>query len=159
MGRKSKYTPELAESVLSWVASGKSVRSWEAADPERPRRESVMRWKDQDIDGFAERYRAARRAFAECLADDVLDQAAEARGKDMPGVQAQKLIVDTAKWYLARTHPDYADRLQLGGQHLGSNVTVTVTLPAKGSDGSGARVLDGTSHEVEQGLLEDGSEG
>jgi Bacteriophage Sf6, terminase small subunit-like len=154
MGRRSKYTPELAESVLSWIASGRSVRSWEAADPSRPRRESVMRWVVKDTDGFAERYREARRAFVEALADDLVDDAREARGKDMPGVQAQRLITDTTKWLLSRIHPDCADRLQLGGP-LAGNATIVVTLPAKGQPVT----IDGTATEIEQQLLEDGSEG
>jgi hypothetical protein len=128
-----------------------------------------MRWKVKDYDGFAARYCEARLAYTASLADDLLDESKEAKGKDMAGVQAQRLITDTAKWILGRTNPDYTDKLQLGGQLGGNARIVIVSLPEKGGDG---RMIDGQTvpvlpHEqmlpgpdaADAELIEDGTQG
>ena len=111
-GRPSTYRREWADSVLEWVASGKSMRSCCESEPGRPSKTSIIRWRLADIDGFGKLFREARLAGAETWADELVEIADESVGEDMAGVQAQKLRVDVRKWLLARLHPeDYGERL------------------------------------------------
>jgi hypothetical protein len=155
MSRKSSFTEALAESVLEHVAEGKSIRSW-ARVPGRPSNASVTRWALADPDGFGRLLQDAFRIRDHGWAEELVEISDEPV-HDMPGAQRQRLRLDTRKWIISRHLPhDYGDRLHLSGQHLGSNVTVTVTLPAKSG---GAPLLDGVAQELLEDQTEDGTEG
>jgi hypothetical protein len=148
-GRPSSYRADLAESVLEHLSAGGSLRTW-CARAGRPTRYSVLRWVLSDIDGFAAAYRQARRLGCEALADDLRNEAYKAVGKDMPGVTAQRLIVDTIKWELSKRAPEqFGDAVH--HSHVLAGASIHVYLPQKG--GSTAPVIDGTSE-----LLEDGDD-
>jgi hypothetical protein len=92
----------LAESLFDHLAVGGSIRSW-AAHPGRPEKATVLRWALNAGDEFEDKFWAARRLGLLARADDLQDEAKAAVGKDMAGVGAQKLIVDTIKWELSTT--------------------------------------------------------
>jgi hypothetical protein len=43
-GRPTAYDRATADSALEWLASGKSLRSWSAADPSRPHASTNIKW-------------------------------------------------------------------------------------------------------------------
>jgi transposase-like protein len=60
--RTSKtYTPEMADRILQEVALGRAVKDI-CAEPGMPCQATVENWVEDDLDGFAARYRAAREA-------------------------------------------------------------------------------------------------
>jgi hypothetical protein len=95
------YTRELADSALEWITSGKSLRSWSAADPSRPKELTIIRWALRNHDGFGQLYREACRVRTELLAEDLVEISDAALGGDMAHVQAQKLRTDIRKWVVA----------------------------------------------------------
>jgi hypothetical protein len=145
-GRPSTYRPDLAESLLEHLSTGRSLRSW-CARAGRPSFASVLRWALADIDGFGAAYREARRLGCEALADDLRSEAYKAVGKDMAGVNAQRLIVDTIKWELSKRAPEqFGDAVQ--HSHVLAGASIHVYLPQKGSNGP---VIDGQSEQLEDG--------
>jgi hypothetical protein len=103
-----------------------------------------------DINGFGSAYRQARRLGCEALADGLRAEAHKAVGKDMAGVTAQRLIVDTIKWELSKRAPEqFGEAVQ--HSHVLAGASIHVYLPQKG--GNNAPIIDGQSE-----LLEDGGD-
>ena len=70
------YTRENAEQIVMGLADGKTLRSV-CRQPGMPPHWTVLRWVNQDLDGFALRYKEARAQGYEAMADEVLDLADE----------------------------------------------------------------------------------
>lgn len=105
-GDGSKYTPETAQAILDDLEAGVSIS--QAARNAGVSPPSVLRWRDEDLDGFAERFVRARARGAELLGDDLIDNARVGSGD----ANRDRLVVDTMKWVYARQfHRSWGDKL------------------------------------------------
>lgn len=146
MGRPSKYTKALSESICSRIAGGESlVRICKS--PNMPNRVTVLRWIASDED-FCNRYARAREAQADCLFEEILEIAdngsndtyVDKDGKeciDYDVIARSKLRVDARKWAAAKLAPKkYGDKIQQeisgkDGQPLSAPVNNIILTPEK----------------------------
>ena len=115
LGRPSKYTPEIADRILSELRLGASLkRICEAED--MPSEVSVRTWAVEDREGFSARYAQARQDGYQWLADEILAISDDSSNDEIVGrdgeikcnaefVARSRLRVDTRKWILAKMLP------------------------------------------------------
>jgi|SRR6267378_4968048 len=73
---------------------------------------------------FQRMYNEALANRGEFYAEQIIGDAEEAKGKDAAGVNAQRLVVDTKKWMVARMLPKkYGDRVIVAGDSENPLVT------------------------------------
>ncbi|NJB67510.1 hypothetical protein GGQ74_001150 [Desulfobaculum xiamenense] len=127
MGRPSRFSARLAETICSRIAEGDSVRAI-CAEADMPAMSTVFRWL-AEREGFREQYARAKEVQVERLVEEMLDIADDATrdtvtrttrggdeydGPDVEWIQRSKLRVDTRKWLAAKLLPKkYGDRLNL----------------------------------------------
>jgi len=149
-GRPSLYTRELAELICERLADGQSLRAICRVEG-MPADRTVRRWATDNVDGFGERYSAAREAGYHAIAEEMLEIADDGRNDsyvdesgnprtDNDVVQRSRLRVDTRKWYLAKMLPKvYGDRQAVehsGGLTLEQLVNQALALVPR-DDGEG----------------------
>lgn len=101
-GRPSDYTPEEADLICTWIAEGKSLRSY---CREHAREMcTVYKWMREEKD-FAQRYARAHDDRADSLADEIVDIADEAVGGTNDDIQAARLRIDARKWVSSKLKP------------------------------------------------------
>jgi hypothetical protein len=141
MGRPTKYSPELAASILLRLTEGESLRSI-VKDADMPGQATVYEWLLAKPD-FAEQYARARDEQADTLADEIVAIADETPETepiyDKHGelieiklhsayIQWQKNRVDARKWVASKLKPKkYGDRQIVAGDkenplHIENNV-------------------------------------
>lgn len=105
MGRKSIYTPELAEQVLAELRlHGSTAKAAEAVGIERS---TIVRWCDHHP-GFEEQYARAKSEGIDALVEDTIaiaDQPPPSTDKgavDTGAVAHAKLRIETRRWYAER---------------------------------------------------------
>ena len=88
---QTNYTSEIADTICSRMSEGESLRAI-CRDPGMPSEGTVRGWAVRDVEGFAERYRAARQMLLEywsdeivAIADDAELEALERRGRPLVG--------------------------------------------------------------------------
>jgi hypothetical protein len=112
-----KWTPELEQSVIDWIADGKTLREW-ARQPNHPSHDAVYNREKVD-DDFKQRIARARLTGEEVIAQECLaiadtpqigqivtekpDGSSEIRTEDMLG--HRKLQIDTRLKLLAKWNP------------------------------------------------------
>jgi hypothetical protein len=69
---QTNYTSEIAETICTRMSEGESLRAI-CRDPGMPSEGTVRGWAVRDVDGFGDRYRAARQMLLEYWADQILD--------------------------------------------------------------------------------------
>ena len=121
-----RYSAKIAGEILSRLSDGESLRSI-CREEGMPAARSVLRWAEDDVQGFRARYERARVFQAHALFDEMLETAGSAQsvatgapgtGEASAKVQAVKLKVDAIKWYIARVAPKcYGDKVAL--EHSG----------------------------------------
>ena len=127
MGRPSKFSPELTETICLRIAEGESLRSV-CRDDNMPDKATVLRWLKVH-DEFRDQYTLARELQADHFADEMIEIADDATNDwmerkrkdgsvetvfDNEHVQRSKLRVDARKWLMARMAPKkYGDRTTL----------------------------------------------
>ncbi len=110
----TRYSRELADLLCEQLAAGRTLRSV-CRDDGMPSRQAVQKWIAGDIDGFAERYEAARQLGYAAMEDEIIDLSDEA-ALDMAAVGKARLQVDSRKWVLAKSLPKrYGDRTIIAG--------------------------------------------
>ena len=127
-GRPSLYTPELAALICERLANGMTLREV-CRDDAMPQESTVRQWAVTDYQGFSAQYAKAREIGYQCMADETLDIADNARndwmernGEDDAGwqangehIQRSRLRVDTRKWLLSKVLPKvYGDKVLHG---------------------------------------------
>ena len=151
----SLFTPEIASTICTLLADGKSLR--QVCEGEgMPSEATVRSWALDDIQGFAAQYTRAREIGYERLADEILRIAdtpevgiktttkatgVETVEGDM--IEHRRLQVDARKWMLSKMLPKkYGDKIQQ--EHSGS-VTVTACQSTKRCEayGPSARGTEG----------------
>lgn len=140
---RSLYTQELADEICELMANGMTLR--EVCRREgMPKYPTVVYWATHDVDGFQERYMAARRIQASMwydemvdIADDKSDDWVETQGRDgklrlVPNrdvIERARLRIDARKWVVARAHPEaYGEKTQImhSGKIAGASQPVVV---------------------------------
>lgn len=126
MGRPSKYSQELADTICLRLACGESMRSV-CRDSDMPSMQTMWTWLREKPD-FLEQYERAKQESADAMSEDALalaDESAEVivgdDRSDSARVQAKKLQVDTRKWLMAKMKPKkYGDKVDVtsGGKPL-----------------------------------------
>ncbi len=112
LGRPSLYQDDIADEIISRIASGESLRAV-CRDPNLPAAPTVCLWVDTRAD-FAERYARARERLVEHWADEIVELAdAPVAPNDNAAVQRARLRVDTRKWLMSKLAPrKYGDRVE-----------------------------------------------
>lgn len=126
-----RYSPKIAAIICEEIAGGRSLRSV-CREEGMPTFQTVMRWANEDRDGFRARYTLAMDMRAQMLADEMIEIAdsveigkrtkskSDGTVEEITGdmVERSKLRVDARKWLLARLSPKrYGDRVAL--EHTG----------------------------------------
>lgn len=120
MGRiVTKRFPDVIESVLDTMRSGKSLRT--ACDMNNLATSAFMVWVSEDRK-LQEQYKSAREAMIDKIADDTvaLSEESPERGPDgkvdTGWVSNQRLRIDTRKWLLSKLAPKkYGDKIEVSG--------------------------------------------
>jgi hypothetical protein len=119
---QSTFNPKVVEEILNRHSEGelitdlvaeKGIKWW-----------TFQQWVKRDVEGLAERYRDAREAFWEYMADASIKIARDGshdfietnKGPvlDKEAVMRSKLHVDTLQWLLSKRQPSrYGDKTQL----------------------------------------------
>lgn len=139
LGRRSDYTPEIAELICQRLADGQTLIEV-CRDEAMPAESTVRRWALEDREGFAAKYAQAREIGYLKLADELMEISddgtndwVERQNKDgstytaldAEHVQRSRLRVETRKWLLSKALPKiYGDRLDLN--HGGGPLTVQI---------------------------------
>lgn len=131
VGRPSKYTKKLADTICLLIGEGMSLRKV-CQQEGMPATGTVMRWLIDHQD-FQEQYAKAKERGVEAWGEEILDISDDGtndwmedsymKGKS-PGwkvngeaVQRSKLRVDTRKWLMSKLKPKkYGDSLDLSGE-------------------------------------------
>ncbi|MDB5516927.1 MAG: hypothetical protein JWQ17_3685 [Tardiphaga sp.] len=77
-GRPTTYTAEVAKHILLELAEGRTLAAV-CRDPGMPAEGTVWQWKDADREGFAARYRTARKLGYDAMVDEILEIIDDAR--------------------------------------------------------------------------------
>lgn len=110
------YSPERAEFILLYLASGHSLRQALEAMKEKwgsvPHRCSYAQWIALDIDGYRQRLRDARSVAADAFADEMLNVMDEVRGGDIKP-DAGRVILQGMQWIAGKLKPeDFGERVE-----------------------------------------------
>lgn len=138
-GRPSKYTPELAEKVLSLLEQG--VWITKACKEAGVNLSTWILWVNNDIDGLSERSARAREQCYDVIAEDTLRIADDlpltnpmTGALDGASVQHKRLQIDTRFRLLGKVCPaKYGDSLKL--EH-GGKVGIETLIAGAGSESS-----------------------
>lgn len=125
VGRPSKYTIELSETICERISNGESLKKI-TDDEHMPTRSTVHKWLAEDKE-FSDRYAHSRDLQADVFADEMDDIARD----EKIDVNRARLIIDTRKWTASKLKPKkYGDKVDVttDGKAL---PTPIVTLPAK----------------------------
>lgn len=102
-GRPSKYTDEIAKEICHRLSEGQLLIQIVRLN-HMPDYSTVMNWVLSN-DEFFDMYARARQTQADRLAEQCIEMADEARDGDSSA--AQRLKVDTRKWYTAKIRPRF----------------------------------------------------
>lgn len=144
MAYPHKYNRALAERLCERLRKGGTLRKC-CEDEGMPEPCTVLRWVNEDVDGFAQRYLEAREIGYMLLADEIIDIAdtqelgEETTTNEKDGttvktgdmIQHRKLRVDTRKWLLGKVLPKiYGPKLPpLPETKDGNTIIITGGLP------------------------------
>lgn len=128
MARPTKYTQDLANTICSQLAEGRSLRSV-LADEAMPSMATVFNWLgDETKKEFLEQYARAKEEAADALADDIQDISDKVLKKEYDP-QAARVAMDGKKWIASKLKPKrYGDKLEVDNHHSGE-VTFTNDVP------------------------------
>jgi hypothetical protein len=106
----SRYTPELAASILKRVSEGATLRK--VCRDEGIPESTVRTWARDNRHNFAAQYAQARAMQVDALADELLEVAY----RDDLDANDKRVRCDTIKWTLSKLAPKrYGDRLLVAG--------------------------------------------
>ena len=130
-GRKSEYTPEIADKICEMLSDGYSLRSICRGDG-MPHLATVLRWVAQQPI-FCEQYTRATLARADAKFEELDEVSEEAVQADSAvTVAGLRLKADNIKWQLARMNSKkYGDKMQHTGEDGGPLVVNIVRYGEK----------------------------
>lgn len=108
-GRKSTYTPEIADEICDRLGQGESLRSICRSEG-MPPPSTVRWWVVDDVNGFAAQYARSRDFGLDEMAEEIID-IADTRTDGHDDVGHRRLQIDARKWILCKLAPRrYGDR-------------------------------------------------
>src|SRR5215472_156664 len=108
---QTNYTREIADTICSRMSEGESLRAI-CRDPGMPSEGAVRGWAVRDVDGFCQRYRAARQLLIEYWADQIV---AIADDEELDP-RSRQIRTGTRQWLMSKLAPRrYGDKLQIAG--------------------------------------------
>src|SRR5258706_8280968 len=108
---QTNYSPEIADTICNHMAEGRSLRSV-CSDPGLPSEGTVRGWAARNVNGFGDRYRAARLLLLEFWSDQIVDIADD--GDLDP--RDRQMRVNTRQWLMSKLAPRrYGERLLHSG--------------------------------------------
>jgi hypothetical protein len=125
-GAKSQYTVEEGLTICTWIAEGRSLRSYCRASGRSI--DAIYRWLRSDS-VFREQYARAHEDRADTLADELLDIADGVTSGTNEEIQAARLRIEARKWIASKLRPSKwgEQREQVKAQ----NVVFNIGLPQK----------------------------
>ena len=107
---KSTYSREIADLICDRMSNGESLRAI-CRDPDMPSEGGVRGWAVRNVDGFGDRYRAARLLLMDYWADEIVDIADD--GELDP--RDRQIRTSVRQWIMSKVSRHYADKVQIGG--------------------------------------------
>ena len=108
---QTNYTREVSDIICTKMSEGESLRAI-CRDPGMPSESTVRGWAVRDVDGFSDRYRAARQLLLEYWSDEIVSIADD--GELDP--RDRQIRTGIRQWLMSKLAPRrYGDKLQLGG--------------------------------------------
>lgn len=144
LGRPSEYTAEQADSICTWVAEGRSLRSW-CRQNDRSMH-TVYKWLREQKD-FMQRYARAHEDRADSLADEIVEIADESQFGTLEQIQAARLRMDARKWVAAKLRPQKWGEAQAVEQKSGITFNIGIARALPHSIG---HTIDGNSLIVQE---------
>lgn len=129
IGRPSKYSDEMAETICEKIANGRSLRSICAEDG-MPTTSTVCKWLIENKE-FSEQYARARTRQADYFFEEIVE-IADSVEADSAAVAKARLQVDARKWAASKIAPKkYGDKQELDVKSSDGSMTPTVRLNAE----------------------------
>lgn len=104
MAKPLTYSTGIAAEICARMTKGETLRTICEGDA-MPTSATVLGWAAENVEGFAVDYARAREALIECWAQQIIDIADSADGRDSEHIQRSKLRVDARKWLIAEFAP------------------------------------------------------
>lgn len=132
-GRPAIYTKELADTICNMLSEGMSLRKV-CLEKGMPDKKTVLKWLRED-ENFVTQYARAKEEGADAMFEELNDISDEthqiiksgAEKKSSAYAQAQRLRIDTRKWYLSKIKPKkYGEKLDLtsGDKEIKGNTII-----------------------------------
>ena len=126
IGRPSKYSDEMAETICEKIANGRSLRSICAEDG-MPTTSTVCKWLIENKD-FSEQYARARTRQADYFFEEIVE-IADSVEADSAAVAKARLQVDARKWAASKIAPKkYGEKTELDVKSSDGSMRPTVRL-------------------------------
>lgn len=133
-GRPTDYTPEIAEAICSWIAGGKSLRSF-CREKKSPDVTTVCRWIVRH-EAFRQQYTQAREAAGYAHGDGVIEVVELLRDGTIDPQQGRAMM-DGLKWAAERMAPKaHSPRQDINHQSVDGSMTPT-TIIIRAADDQG----------------------
>ncbi len=138
MGRPSKFTEELADTICDRLSKGQSLR-FICGEDDMPSRETVRTWL-RDNPAFSAQYARAKEDYAEAVFEEIEEIADDGRNDwieretkrgtyialNEEALGRSRLRIDARKWMLSKLMPKkYGDRIEVDANIQGE-VKVTI---------------------------------
>jgi len=107
---QTNYTQEMADTICSRMSEGESLRAI-CRDVGMPSEGAVRGWAVRDVDGFGDRYRAARLLLMDFWADQIVDIADD--GTLDP--RDRQIRTGVRQWIMSKVSRGYGERLVHSG--------------------------------------------
>lgn len=116
IGRPAAYSAEIADEICEELGNGESLLSISKRDG-MPGYSTVMRWLEQDIDGFRDKYARARDVQGHVRAEMAVEKAESAKDAALG-----RLAYDALRWHAGKLLPKvYGDKSTTEVQNLGAD--------------------------------------
>ena len=126
IGRPSKYSDEMAETICEKIANGRSLRSICAEDG-MPTTSTVCKWLIENKD-FSEQYARARTRQADYFFEEIVE-IADSVEANSAAVAKARLQVDARKWAASKIAPKkYGEKTELDVKSSDGSMRPTVRL-------------------------------
>lgn len=124
MGRPSSYNDDIAATICSELAEGKSLRTICKQDG-MPDLKTIFNWlghPDESFNKFRDLYAKAKQESADALTDEMLDIADDSTLDH----NDRRIRVDTRKWLASKLKPKkYGDKIAVGGDENAGPIQVS----------------------------------